>query len=700
MIKFPATQSLLPWLDKKVSKIHLSIPFSTNCSHVPGKTSAWFMVHDASSAVANLIDASFALDSQNAIKKIFLLVQKDQYSFTEKHVPLDNKGIDHLWEETFEFYEADKTSTPFISLPGLTENEQSLPLWKSLFYCTKQECFFHPPCPVCGSLLELCTAENILAAADLPSYASSLERFLFCPKCHGSNEGRADFFVCNEAGAARSRVKDCRALIVDFGRLIEDGQPVAGFPCQTCGGRDECFRGERLASSWIVPFAFYPFRMLLSESMQLQARDFLSLISGAACDEIKNSIDAAGEPGRARCLDDFRGQEANRLTSFFADEPRRFLEVLYLKLAFLQQISGTALSGHGELIHPDLRPSLDHYWVNLADYEGLLPYFWNFKVRPRAVGLVPPRESSFVRVPQALSLHALAVLWFHALLTNSRQTEADIQRAIAPFLTDSNIADEGLDFGALAGQEGNKAFAPENIFWQPRAEDIQEDWLPLWQEALNLGWTLLRASYGSEGRFPVSSFMEQINKTAAEVKKSLFAANAASSTMAAEKQTDSEEPLSAILFNILEKWRAAPTPAEIDTSPAAAPEPQATGQPEEIEKTVIMNAEQVSALLAEQEAAAGADEPQEEKSSDTHGQTMEQGPLEEVEKTVIMNINDIQALATNQPPAPEPAAEVRNEPPPAPAAPQTAGVGEDDLAETVMISAAQLEELRNKAKKR
>lgn len=695
MTNFPATQSLLPWLDKKTTRIHLSISFNTDSSRVPGKSPASFMVLDTSSAVASLIDASFTLNSRNTIKKIFLLVQKDRYSFNEKDVPLDNKGIDHLWKEAFEFYDVEKNSGSFISLPGLTDNSPSFPLWKSLFYCVEQKTFFHPPCPVCGSSLELCTAENILSAAGLPSYASTLERFLFCPDCQAA-EGHTTFFADEYAGA-RPMVKDHRALIAEFGNLLEGDKPVAGFPCPACDKRHECFKAEIPAGSRIVPFAFYPFRMLISEAMQLQARDFLSLISGAACDEIKNRIDVVREPGRARRLEDFREQGANRLTLFFDNDPRRFLETLYLKLAFLEQISRSALSNNGNLIHPDLRPSLDHYWVNLADYKGLLPYFWNFKVRPRAVGLAPQKEAvSYVRVPQALGLYTMAVLWFNSLLVNNSRTAADIQRALAPFLTDKNIAEEELDFGALVMQKSGKTFLPENIFWDPRTGEIPDAWLSLWQEALNLGWALLCASYHSDGRFSVSLFMKQINNTAAKVKKGLFAAPPASSAMAKERQAEEDGPVSGILFNILKKWRAEQTPAE---------EPQAAIQEEEIEKTVIMTADQVSALLAEEQTAAETSEPEAEEPAETGAQTTEQEPLEEIEKTVIMNINDVQAFVANQPPAPEPASR-EGEPPPDPGeketgtAPQASDFSEDDLDETVIISAEQLEKLRNKAKKR
>ncbi len=703
MINFPATQSLLPWLNKQTTNIHLSISFNTNFSCASGKSSASFIVLDASSAVASLIDASFSLNSQNTIKKIFLLVQKDRYSFTEKDVPLDNKGIDHLWEEAFEFYGVEKESGPFISLPGLTDDRPSFPLWKSLFYCVEQKVFFHPPCPVCGSSLELCTAENILSAAGLPSYASTLERFLFCPDCQAA-EGRTTFFVDEYAGAVRPMVKDRRTLIAEFGRLIEGDKPAAGFPCLACNNRHECFKAEKLAGSRIVPFAFYPFRMLLSEAMQLQARDFLSLISGAACDEIKNRIDVDSEPGRARCLDDFRGQGADRLTFFFDNDPRHFLEILYLKLAFLKQINRSALSRNGNLIHPDLRPSIDHYWVNLADYEGLLPYFWNFKVRPRAVGLAPQQEASFVRVPQALSLYAMAVLWFHALLANNKQTAADIQRALAPFLTDRNIEEEGLDFGALVMQKSDKAFCPENIFWHPKPREIPAPWLALWQEALNLGWTLLRASYHADQQFSLDPFLEQAANTAAKVKKSLFAAPPAPAAVLKEKQTEKDGPISDILFSIMEKWQAGQTPAESVASSVPVAEPQTADKEEEIEKTVIMTADQISTLLAEQQTAAKICEPEKEKPSETGGQTTEQEPLEEVEKTVIMNINDIQAFVANQPPAPEPVSKVRNEPPPdlagkeVGAAPQASNFSEDNLSETVMISVEQLEKLR-KAKK-
>ncbi|MCJ7603415.1 MAG: hypothetical protein MUO63_18185, partial [Desulfobulbaceae bacterium] len=331
-----ATESLLPWLDPETSKAYLKVSAPGTDSSVPGAP-PHFSFLDASSPLARLVPAAFTSGSQQTIKDVFLLMQKDQYSFSEKQAPFGNREVDTMWRQAWEIAVLDYGSRTSASLISTADGSTGMPLWKSLFYCMHQQQFFHPPCPRCGRLLELCTADEVLLAARLPAYSSSLQRFLFCSSCHTGTE-HSDFFAFDAPDTAHPVVKNRWTLINEFAHLVGNNGAVTDFPCRNCQQRGECYGTAKQAAARIIPFAFYPFRMIVTHARQLHACDFLSLISGASWAELAAQLEVAGLPGRAACVNALGGQEAGRISLFFHDA-RRFLEVLYLKLALLEQIS-------------------------------------------------------------------------------------------------------------------------------------------------------------------------------------------------------------------------------------------------------------------------------------------------------------------------------------------------------------------------
>jgi hypothetical protein len=189
-----ATQSLLPWLDPSLSKIYLEISLQSKSLTGYGKLDSPFRLLDSSSPLFHLIHASYRTPSGKSVKDIFLLVQKDQCSFTESSIPFNNLAIDNVWQDAFRFDGLDGRFPTFDSLFDSSVDERSFPLWRSLFYCEKRKLYFHPPCPQCGNLLELCSSDEILSAVGLPLYTTTLERFLFCPSCH-ADQSATDFFA-------------------------------------------------------------------------------------------------------------------------------------------------------------------------------------------------------------------------------------------------------------------------------------------------------------------------------------------------------------------------------------------------------------------------------------------------------------------------------------------------------------------------
>lgn len=698
-----ATESLLPWLDPESSKVYLKVSVPDRVSSAPAAP-LHFPDVDASSPLTRLVFAAFTAGPQQTVKEVFLLMQKDQYSFSEIQPPFTNQDIDALWRQAGQAAAADAGSRPVLLPP---DGSSAMPLWKSLFYCACQQRFFHPPCPRCGRLLELCTVDQVLLAAGLPAYSSSLQRFLFCPVCH-AGEGRGDFYAFDAPDTAGALVKNCRALIDAFAQLAENNGSAAGFPCAGCQQRGECFAGGKQAAARIIPFAFYPFRMIVTHARQLHAGDFLSLISGAPVAELAARLEVAGLPGRAACVKALGGREAGGISLFFQDG-RRFLEVLYLKLALLAQIGKECFPALQQLQHADLRLTIDQFWVDFADFAGPLPYFWNFRAMPLAIGMAPPQESAFLKVPASLGLHALSLLWFNVLLANSRQTARDIARSLA-VMYDRHQVEGQPDFLASG------CFNPANIFWQPAAQQLPAEWLTLWQKALGLGWSLLGQSCQPAPDFSAAAFTAQLTELAGEVRQSLFTVEAVPAVaMPAE---DSDTAICRILLGIRRKWLgdlpAEPVVAGVAEETPVGAEEQVPELPAEdaLEKTVLMSPDQLAAFMQKKGQSASATpavdaadagpptiRPGEASGGPPAGEKPGGAVTDEdagLAKTVVMGPDALASfLAGRNGQAAASGPGVPKAAPAKPPLPDAAGAG---LSETVMISPQQLAALRKMKK--
>ncbi|MCP4339514.1 MAG: hypothetical protein GY799_11650 [Desulfobulbaceae bacterium] len=691
-----ATQSLLPWLDPGSSKIHLEVSLQKKSLKGHGKLDPPFRFLNSSSPLFHLIHASYRTPLGKPIKEIFLLVQKDHCSFTEKSIPFNNSEIDKVWQDAFSFDGLDGGLESFDSLLDSSVDETSFPLWQSLFYCEKRKCYFHPPCPQCGTLLELCSHDEILSAAGLPLYTKTLERFLFCPSCH-ADQSITDFFS-HDGENVSPNVKSCRALIDGFVQLVNNGLGRKGFPCQTCEEQNDCYSSE-LANSRIHPFAFYPFRMLTTDAAQLPAQDFVSMLSGAPCTGIIKQPHLLKEPGQSVFREPLQQQEEGieGVQLFFEDATRSFLEILYLKIALLEQVAQTAFVSQTHLKHPDLRFSIDQFWIDFPNYQGLLPYFWNFKVKPVALGIFPSKEISFVGVPKSLSLYSLALFWFNTLLVNKEQSAVDVQRALAVLLDNESGFKSETDV-LVSSMSESRVFGAENIFWHPAAKQLPHLWLDLWQKALGLGWSLLQASFQTTD-FTDSVFAGEVSLLAGDVKKALFASKSISESskedvsVGVRDTADSE--ILRILLALQQKWQHDAEFVKEEVVPELEPEEEESdpvpeqAEPfpfeEDLEKTVMLSPDQLAVMIEK-----GDKKEQGEQVEEEAGQTTESSKVvveEDLEKTVILNLNDLDSVLSD---AKFSIAGSEQQNPTL----QSEDITNEDLSETVIISLEELEKLK------
>ena len=536
-----------------------------------------FLLIDDADPLTRLIKAEFVTDSGSRIKDVFLLVQRDAYRFSPNQLtPLTNPDIDGFWQKTYQYHSQNRSAPPVITFQQQIDKKGNLTPFQSLFFCIATKAFFHPPCPSCGLPLQLCSNDQLLDSLGLQQYALSLKRTLFCPTCFSSGRG-TDFYAHQKSASDPPSLKDATDLIRTFGQLVQEGNEQSGLPCPACPESERCYGASVAGPPPIVPFSFYPFHMLIYEAMSVNGLDFLALVAGASGEELHARLVKAGESGRAFLVESSRSERRALQPFLFHDEARQFLETLYLKLSFLGQIIAE-LFPEPEGEQPDPLLYVDKIWVRLTDRSSLLPYLWNFELSFIDLMRDPLDLPAHPRMPPAYALHLLGVIWFTALLVNSRQDVSQLhgalQRArdralLVPKLELGNqqTKELGNQQNALAHAPGwmlgddlaipddvaaDASFAPENIFWHPTPCDLAEDWRTLWKEALGIGWWLFQASLRAGSAGTREEFLRQIEHLRARTKRELFAADAGEQHAARQAEN---EAIHEILSRIATSWR-------------------------------------------------------------------------------------------------------------------------------------------------
>lgn len=437
--------------------------------------------------LTRILGARVVSDGGGCIGRVFLLMSQDEYLLQEAGVQsLTNLDVEAAWENAFQ---AHRTSGRLVVLSDQTDETGSLLTFMPLFACTRTRQFFHPLCPQCGGELDLLTDDTVLSGAGLKPYSTSLRRYLACPVC--ARKPGALFYAASPDNADPVSVRGAVELVAGLAGLDDPA-----VPCTACPDRMPCHSSGHF-SGRIVPIAFYPFYMFMFEAASLNGADFLALLSGASCSELEASLGARRELTRREHV--CRVEDSCSEPLIFRNDERRFLEVLYLKLALLGEVTGHVLNNPEGCTYPGFGLSLERLWVQIPGLAGHLPAFWSFRL---ALVDMDPRLPAVPPVPGACQTeHCLGLLWFHALVSNR-----DLNgRAI----------DDGLRGLLREGRQGLKSpvFAPEHIFWEPAP--VSPRWLPHWERALHLGASLLLHE-GTE------SFQENCRDLLEELKGDLF----------------------------------------------------------------------------------------------------------------------------------------------------------------------------------
>ncbi len=668
--------SLLPYLNKGSAGMALDL------DHTPVQPSSSLPVAESCGPFAVMRRGRIVVDEKCSIAAVMVLSQSDAYSFVPSELaPMTNLDIERQWRQAWKKIqsvpESVRSEGDPVALPIQLDDQGGLIPLRPLFYCRHMNQYGHPLCPFCGDDLVLCRDDQVLQKAGLPAYSGSLTRYLYCRACHGGDSrASAPFYQNVLPPDPPDRVQGGSQLIEGFSRLLAKADLAGDLPCIGCSEAANCYGNETLALQRMTSVQFYPFYMLLQRAPDLDALDFIALISGAGGEEIEKAWARSQKTCGSQLV------KKSGAGFLFADDERFFLEVLYLKLSFLHELWALAINGVWGAAG---RMTLAGVGVNLPDHGPRLPYLWNFSLKLIDPVGQPASPAMGSATSQTLTLEFFARAWFYVLLVNKRQSMEEILTVVAGL----QPLDDGMGDGPSPWMN-DPVFASGNIFWQAPSIDPEPPWKALWKEVLGLGAQLLQAQ---AGRHVPETFEQHLMDLKARVRQILFQArDVCGPDEKAAAGESADDRIADILESLLEKWVSAqPRSTQApqtgkSVSAAAMPDPQ-PNEDGDYEETIILSTQ------------AGVDrgrlEAPEEKTSEKTVVLTPAVPEQsdaDPEKTVVIaaqgpppvedDLEKTVAIKPHAPPAPPEDSEktvVISAPPPL--------IPNDDLEKTVVIGA-------------
>lgn len=517
------TPSFLPYVMPDIKGIHLKLTFDQDTDMHSGDASGIFKIMDDPDGLTRLYEASMMTDAGSPVSRLFLLVQRNRYGVgMDETSRFSNMDIELCWQRAFRYYTQECREMPVHLFTGQKGKGDILLPFQSLFYCRGKNTYFHPPCPQCGGPLNQCHDDELLISAGLPAYSSSMERFLFCPTCHESDQSTPFYMADRDGRYDPAAVKDQNDLIRAFGN-IRDAHDVPGaLPCVSCDRRDQCYGPECLVVINIIPFSFYPFYLLAFDAGSMNAVDFIALLSETSAEDLSSNLESETRKGRMLCVERLKQQPCKPAFFYKEGDERRFLEILYLKLTFLQEMFTHFFLHLNNPRYPNPEMILDRLWVKFNPRVGLLPFFWNFTVLPFC-GIIGHGKKG-LRDKQLLPfnrLYDMGLAWLRVLISNQQNDIRMMSQAIMQSFEIENITDKNIWITSLMDAYPS-IFAPEQISRKADVLNINDHSQALFNIAVRLGLSLIRTGLGYDPDWSEITFDLDLKTLRETITETLF----------------------------------------------------------------------------------------------------------------------------------------------------------------------------------
>ena len=562
--------TLLPYLDPGPGRFCLRLFLD---QREAGTSPAPPFACDDADPLSRVVAARIVTDNGSQVRPVWLRIQRELHGLACGSLQdLTNPQVEECWQQAFAVRRSARGADEPMFLAGQIGTRGELLPFTPLFCCRAKQVFFHPPCPTCGRPLVLCRDDELLAGRGLEPYSTSLRRFLHCPSCMDSG---APFYVSSRSGADEATVHDQRQLILAWGQLGPDAAAATGFPCPRCPGHEACFGRNSLVLENVASFSFYPFFMFIEPAADLDGSDFLALLGGATPQELILRHSRSGRCLAVSQLAALGLHGTNQGFLYPADDPRRFFEVLFLKLTFLEELAGELLSRADRAWYPEISLSLSSVAVQVNS-NGLLPFFWNFSLHHRGVGQFLGTSVAFPRRPPLYTLYGLGWLWLAALLVNSDQNMTMLAKLLNQHLQPGSGGERSL---GLLPEQHPRVFAPARLFWKGERLELDDQGLGLWNRVLAQGLTLLESAFQGSV-LPADGVLQQIAELRQEVRRLLLPADTVPAPVpvqadaAGPARQDRDREIHDILTRIGRRWSAR---EQAPVSPGAGQEQEGSG---------------------------------------------------------------------------------------------------------------------------
>ena len=468
--------SLLPFLQPSGPSPRLILTEGTPDASYP------FAMLDDSDPFTRVIAGSFLTDAGSRLKNVFLILQRDMYPLQDTTFStVTNLEIEAGWLKIPSQAITSNTDYEIISLTADPYDNEKMRIFSPLLFCREQKLFIPLLCPSCARELELCHDDELLAQKGLHHYSTSLRRYLYCPSC--SSSGQSEFFFVREREYADPLfLSDCMDLVYRMKLLAEKGIDPSKFPCISCVERETCFGSSNSVRRRLSPFSFFPFHMLMVKAPTLNALDFNALLSGYTSGELAEQLDRRAFPGRVSSLNAIDNTGVVKWTIFPQGDERAFPELLFLKLSLLEEVLGRVTAN----VSASLQGA--RVWVYLPKISQNLPMGWNFKLL--FIDDLTPDVTAHEIERNSRSILARTGLFFFKILLSSRNiSDGRIDEAVSHYLSASTGADEETGSSTLL-----RLCDPASIFLRSDGYVINQQFGVSWSKACAMGFELLDAA--------------------------------------------------------------------------------------------------------------------------------------------------------------------------------------------------------------